>query len=103
MEKTETYCTIEKAPGSNDITYSGRGVYNGGATEISQVLEGLVNKSDAPSEYEWMPQGDVDGEEIYTGTGYVSEKNIDAATPGNVLVNFTVESVSDTLGTITSS
>lgn len=95
LQKTETYCTIEKAPGPNDIIYSGKAVWNGDANEIDDVLEQLVNKSDAASEYEWKPQGTVTGQPIYTGSGWVSDKNVDASTPGNVLVDFTVESISD--------
>lgn len=96
LDKTETYCTIEKAPGPNDIVYSGKAVWNGDADEIDDVLEQLVNKSDNPSEYEWKPQGTGSGKPIYTGSGWVSDKNIDAATPGNVLTDFSVESVVDT-------
>ncbi len=36
LQKTETYCAIEKAPGPNDITYSGKGVYAGGSNEIDR-------------------------------------------------------------------
>lgn len=101
--KTETYCTVEKSPGPNDITYTGKGIYNGSANEISRVLEQLINYSTAASEYEWLPQGEVDGEEEYTGTGWVVDKNIDATVPGSVLIDFTVESVTDTLGTVVTS
>jgi hypothetical protein len=103
MQETETYCAIEKAPGSNSITYTGRGVYAGGSTEIDAVMEGLVNKSDAPSYYEWFPEGTASGKPRYYGSGYVSDKNVDAATPGNVLTDFTVASVFDVLGTSTGS
>jgi hypothetical protein len=95
FDKVETYCTIEKSPGSNNITYSGKGIWNGDANEIDHVLEQLVTKSDVPVEYEWKPQGTVVGQPIYTGSGWVADKNIDAGTPGNVLVDFIVESVSD--------
>ena len=95
MDKTETYCTIEKAPGPNDITYSGKGVWNGAANEIDDVLEQLVNKSDVASYYEWFPQGNTVGQPKYYGSGWVNDKNIDAATPGNVLTDFSVESIED--------
>lgn len=98
MQETETYCTIEKAPGSNSITYSGKGIYAGGTNEINPVMEALCNKSDAPSYYEWFPEGTTAGKPKFYGSGYVSDYNIDAATPGNVLMDFTVASVGDVLG-----
>ena len=98
MNETETYCTIEKAPGSNNITYTGRGIYAGGADEIDEVMEELANKTDAPSFYEWFPEGLTAGKPRYYGSGYVSDKNIDASTPGSVLLDFTVASVSDARG-----
>lgn len=98
MNETETYCTIEKAPGSNSITYSGKGIYSGGSNEINPVMEALCNKSDAPSFYEWFPEGLTAALPRFYGSGYVSDWNLDAATPGSVLCDFTVASVSDTLG-----
>jgi hypothetical protein len=98
MTENETYCTIEKAPGSNNITYTGKGVYAGGADEIDEVMEELVNYTTAPTFYEWFPEGLTAGKPRYYGSGWVSDKNIDAATPGSVLTDFTVASVSDTRG-----
>lgn len=103
LTKTETYCTIEKSPGPGDITYSGKGVWNGDANEIDDVLEQLFLKDDAPSEYEWQPQGDVDGQPEYVGTGWVADKNVEATTPGSALCDFVVESVTDTRSVITNS
>ena len=103
MQETETYCAIEKAPGSNNITYTGSGVYAGGADEIDEVMEELVNYSTAPTFYEWFPEGIASGKPRYYGSGYVSDKNLDAATPGNVLIDFTVASVFDVRGTSTGS
>ena len=57
----------------------------------------------APSYYEWFPEGTASGKPRYYGSGYVSDKNVDAATPGNVLTDFTVASVFDVLGTSTGS
>jgi hypothetical protein len=98
MQETETYCTVEKAPGSNNITYTGKGVYAGAATEIDEVMEALANKADAPTFYEWFPEGLTSGKPRYYGSGYVSDKNIDAATPGSILTDFTVASVFDVRG-----
>ena len=98
MDEVETYCTIEKSPGSNNITYTGNGIYNGNADEIDDVMEELVNKTDAPSFYEWFPEGLTAGKPRYYGSGWVSDKNTDAVTPGSVLTDFTVASVADTRG-----
>lgn len=98
LTETETYCTIEKSPGSNNITYTGKGIYNGDANEIDEVMEDLVNDTSAPTFYEWFPEGLTAGKPRYFGSGWVSDKNIDAATPGSVLTDFTVASVSDSRG-----
>lgn len=99
MTETETYCVVEKAPGSNSITYSGKGIYAGGTNEINPVMEALCNYSTAPTAYEWYPEGTTTGSPMFSGSGYVSDYNIDAATPGSVLMDFSVASVGDTLGT----
>jgi hypothetical protein len=98
VDKVETYCTVEKAPSARDISYNGNAVWEGDADEIGPVMEELSDKSDAPSFYEWFPKGLTAGFPRYFGSGYLTAWNMDAANPGNVLCDFTVESVSDTLG-----
>jgi hypothetical protein len=99
VEEWEGYCGKSKAPGAPTVTYTIEGKWNGSANEIDAICDALMDDDD-PHLYEWFPEGEASAGLVrYYGSGYLRDYNINAATPGVVLVDLVMEGQQDTRGT----